>query len=174
MDTFKCKRCGKEFAIEDLIGGYCEECMEKEINEEAVKTSPKESIKKPKKEDDKLRMLSKKYILITIGIIAIILIIIVVVSSKKPKGVGSIGMSPSEYDRIVMGDTITKVNDKITERLTVGDYPKVVSTVSEKKDGDKTIIVYRYEGENGGYALITVEKELFIETVISKENHGLK
>ena len=110
--------------------------------------------------------------LIIIGIITIIILI--------PKlGVGSGGISLTEYNKIEMGESNFGLEEIIAPNHEWDhNYSKYVEEISKTTENHKYIVVNKYYGENGGYAIITLEKDLstsFSRLVVTKkENFNLK
>lgn len=129
----------------------------------------------------------KKKILISIIVIlilAICLLLFVFPKNKRNKGVGTAGISKKEFDEIVIGKTtqfeLNKIIDNNDEWENDDIYAKCVEEISKSKEDKKYIYTYKYYGENGGYAIITLQADYsngyFYNDVIvtKKENFGLK
>lgn len=78
--------------------------------------------------------------------------------SNNELSCGDAGISIEEFNKIKIGDTQTTVDKVIDNNDNWNNdeiYNKCVEKISEKKDDKKYSYVYKYIGENGGYALIT-------------------
>lgn len=110
--------------------------------------------------------------LIIIGIITIIILI--------PKlGVGSGGISLKEYNKIQLGETNFGVEEIVAPNHEWDfEYSKYVEQISTSTENHKYIVINKILGENGGYAIITYEKDFKVPfsslVVIKKEQFDLK
>lgn len=115
--------------------------------------------------------------LIIVGIIIGITTIIILITKS---GVGSGGISLKEYEQIQVNETtIFGVEDIIAPNNEwIGNRSKYVEEISNSTEDHKYTIINKYYGENGGYALITLQQDLTKSftrlTVIKKENFNLK
>lgn len=110
--------------------------------------------------------------------------IIIIVSSNKNHGVGTAGISKEEFDEIIIGKTtnfeLDSIIDKNNEWFDDEVYEKCVEQIEESKENHKYTYVYKYYGEKGGYAIITLQADYsngyFYNDVIviKKEKFGLK
>ena len=126
----------------------------------------------------------KKKVLISIIAILVSAICILLFIFPKNKGVGTAGISKKEFDKIVIGKTtqseLNKIIDNNDEWENDDIYVKCVEEISNSKEDKKYIYIYKYYGENGGYAIITLQADYsngyFYNDaiVIKKENFGLK
>lgn len=117
-------------------------------------------------------------------LLIIILIIIGISINKDSNGVGSAGISKEEFDEIKIGSTtnfeLNSIIDKNDEWDNDEIYSKCVEQIEEKKENSKYTYIYKYYGEKGGYAIITLQADYsngyFYNDVIvvEKENHNLK
>ena len=118
-------------------------------------------------------------------IIAVAIILLFVISFMlKVGGVGSAGISKAEFDEIIVGETtnfeLNSIIDKEDEWHNDFIYKRCVEQISEEKENSKYTYIYKYYGERGGYAIITLQSDYangnFYNDVIviEKENHGLK
>lgn len=113
-------------------------------------------------------------------IIALIIIGITTIIILIPKeGVGSGGISLVEYNKIEMGESNFGLEEIIAPNHEWDhNYSKYVEEISKTTENHKYIVVNKYYGENGGYAIITLEKDLstsFSRLVVTKkENFNLK
>lgn len=127
------------------------------------------------------------WLIISITIIALTLIIVFFNQSHNNSsdyGVGSAGISLEEFEKITIGSTtmwdISNIIDKNDEWNNNDIYNKVVEEIEDSKSEHIYKHVYKYLGENSGYALITFEADYsngyfyndFIVT--KKENFNLK
>ena len=105
-------------------------------------------------------LLKKWWFWLIIIVILLIIIAILFFSLYKNDGVGTAGISKEEFDEISLGMTQLEVNsiiDKLDEWDNDEIYDKCCQEISNtKKDGIYTY-VYKYQGENSGYAIITYE-----------------
>lgn len=102
----------------------------------------------------------------------------------KIGGVGSAGISKKEFDEIVVGETtnfeLNSIIDKDDKWHNDFIYHRCVEQISEEKEELKYTYTYKYYGEKGGYAIITLQSDYtngnFYNPVIviEKENFGLK
>ena len=109
-----------------------------------------------------MRELIKKWwfwLIILIGII----ILSIVVFSNKDEGVGTAGISKSEFNEIEVGKTtnfgLSKIIDKNNEWDNDLVYQKCVEKIEESKEDKKYTYVYKYLGEKSGYAIITLQSD---------------
>lgn len=117
-------------------------------------------------------------------LLIIILIIIGISINKDSNGVGPAGISKEEFDEIKIGSTtnfeLNSIIDKNDEWDNDEIYSKCVEQIEEKKENSKYTYIYKYYGEKGGYAIITLQADYsngyFYNDVIvvEKENHDLK
>lgn len=158
----------------------CTECG-KEINEEA-RTCPNCGAKLKTNINNILKQWWF-WLIIVLTIISVVLIIIFK-NSNKNESVGTAGISKEEFEEIQVGKTtnfeLNRIIDKNDEWNNDDVYDKCVEEVSKSKDNKKYTYVYKYYGEKGGYAIITLQTDYSngqiynSVVVINKENHGLK
>lgn len=112
------------------------------------------------------------------------ILIIILLTQIKEKGVGTAGISIEEFEKITLGMTQSNVNtiiDKLDEWDNDETYNKCCEEISSSnRDGIYTY-VYKYYGEQNGYAIITYEVDyskgyygLEYPKVIKKEKYNLK
>lgn len=128
----------------------------------------------------------KKWLLWLIILLLIIgiTLISIIASKNKNQGVGTAGISKEEFDEIIIGKTtnfeLNSIIDKNNEWFDDEVYEKCVEQVEESKENNKYTYVYKYYGEKGGYAIITLQADYsngyFYNDVIviKKEKFGLK
>ena len=128
----------------------------------------------------------KKWLLWLIILLLIIgiTLISISVSKNKNQGVGTAGISKEEFDEIIIGKTtnfeLDSIIDKNNEWFDDEIYEKCVEQIEESKENRKYTYVYKYYGEKGGYAIITLQADYsnghFYNDVIviKKEKFGLK
>lgn len=129
-------------------------------------------------------IIKNKQFWIIILVLIIIAIIIGISINKISNGVGSAGISKEEFDEIKIGNTtnfeLNSIIDKNDEWDNDEIYSKCVELIEEKKEDSKYTYIYKYHGEKGGYAIITLQADYsngyFYNDVIvvEKENHNLK
>lgn len=95
-------------------------------------------------------------------------------------GVGSGGISLEEYNKITIGTTdedLEKIVAPNREWL-LKDLDKYIEIISTSKDGLIYTEVRKIKGENGGYAIITLQRDFKISLssykVVKKEQFDLK
>lgn len=131
-----------------------------------------------------MKDITKKWWFWVIILIVLILIILtVVLLSNTPKGVGTGGISKEEFDEIKIGETtnfeLNSIIDKNDEWNNDEIYNKCVEQIGEEKEDSKYTYIYKYYGEEKGYAIITLQADYSNGnyyndvTVIKKENFGL-
>ena len=98
-------------------------------------------------------------------ILAIILaiILIIIFTNNNVDGVGTAGISKEEFDKIEVGKTtnfeLNSIIDKKDEWNDDEIYDKCVEQIGEEKDNSKYTYIYKYYGENSGYAIITLQAD---------------
>lgn len=132
----------------------------------------------------KMKNIVKKWwIWVTIVLITVVIIIFLVIQNKD-KGVGTAGISNEEFEEIKIGKTtnfeLSNIIDKNDEWDNDEIYNKCVEKIEESKEDKRYTYVYKYYGEKGGYAIITLQADYsngyFYNDVIviKKENFNLK
>ncbi len=119
-------------------------------------------------------------------LIVIILSIIVSISiymNNKLTGVGTAGISKEEFDKIEIGETTNFELNNIIDQNNEWDndeiYERCVEKIREEKEDHKYTYIYKYYGEEKGYAIITLQADYSNGyyyndvIVIKKENVGL-
>ena len=116
-------------------------------------------------------------------VIIFIIATVIVFMDKGTKGVGTAGISKEEFDKIQVGKTtnfeLDDIIDKNEEWNNDEVYKKCVEQIGEKKEDSKYTYIYKYYGENKGYAIITLQADYTNGyyyndvIVIEKENFGL-
>lgn len=116
--------------------------------------------------------------------VTLICIIIFAFSKDTNKGVGTAGISKEEFEQIEIGKTtnfgINKIIDKNGEWDDDEIYEKCVEQIGESKEDSKYTYIYKYYGEKGGYAIITMQADYSNGysyndvLVIKKEQFNLK
>lgn len=122
------------------------------------------------------------FCLIIIVILAIIIFVTVSINNTSA-GVGTAGISKEEFDEIEVGKTtnfgLNSIIDKNDEWNNDEIYDKCVEQIGEEKEDSKYTYIYKYYGEEKGYAIITLQADYsngnFYNdvVVIKKENFGL-
>lgn len=101
--------------------------------------------------------------LIILLIVTLIYITIFVFSKDTNKGVGTAGISKEEFEQIEIGKTtnfgVNKIIDKNGEWSDNEIYKKCVEQIEESKEDSKYTYIYKYYGEKGGYAIITMQAD---------------
>ena len=120
--------------------------------------------------------------LILVTFIFIILLLIFILNNNS--GVGTAGICKDEFDEITIGSTTNfELNSIIDQKDEWNDdtvYNRCVEKISESSENHIYTYVYKYYGEKGGYAIITLQADYtngyFYNDVIvtKKENHNLK
>lgn len=128
------------------------------------------------------KLIKKWWFWSIIGTILIIGVIVLTVNANK--GVGTAGISLEEYEQIQLGMTQFEVNSIIDAKDEWEDdniYDKCSKKISENKKNGVYTYVYKYFGENEGYAIITYEVDysegfygMKYPEVIKKEEYNLK
>lgn len=126
----------------------------------------------------------KKWWLWTIIVVVAIILLFVILFMLKIGGVGSAGISKAEFDEIIVGETtnfeLSSIIDKDDKWNNDFIYNRCVEKISEEKEYLKYTYTYKYYGEKGGYAIITLQSDYtngnFYNpvVVIKKENFDLK
>ena len=129
-------------------------------------------------------MVKKWWFWLTIALIIMLLIIVFLITLNKDKGVGTAGISKSEFDEIRIGNTtnfdLSNIIDKNNEWNNDEIYDKCVEKIDESNEDKKYTYVYKYYGEKGGYAIITLQADYSNGyyyndvVVIKKEKFNLK
>lgn len=122
--------------------------------------------------------------LITLLVATLICITIFVFLNSTNESVGTAGISKEEFEQIEIGKTtnfgINKIIDKNGEWDNNEVYNKCVEKIGESKEDKKYTYIYKYYGEKGGYAIITMQADYsngyFYNDVlvIKKEQFNLK
>ncbi len=131
-----------------------------------------------------MKELIKKWWFWLIIVIVVTIIISIIIVSLTKKGVGTAGISLEEYDEIEIGKTtnfkLNSIIDKNDEWDNDKVYNKCVEAIGEEKEDKKYTYIYKYYGEKGGYAIITLQADYsngyFYNdvVVIKKEKFNLK
>lgn len=121
--------------------------------------------------------------IIFIFLIAIVISLLFIYNTDN-NGVGTAGISKDEFEKIQIGNTTNYELNSIIDENNEWDndeiYNKCVEEISEKKEDSKYTYTYKYYGEKGGYAIITLQADYsngyFYNDVIviEKQNFGLK
>lgn len=131
------------------------------------------------------KMYRKWYlILIILAIIIAIITCTILLTTRTPNGIGSAGISKEEFEEIEIGMDNFEVNaiiDKLDEWNDDEVYEKACEEVEKTKNESVYKYIYKYNGENSGYALITFEVDysdgvygLDYPEVVKKEQVNLK
>ena len=117
-------------------------------------------------------------------IILLSIIVLLLSACSSNEGVGTAGISKEEFEKINVGSTTNyQLNSIIDEKNEWHDnkiYEKCVEEISYSKENSIYTYVYKYYGEKGGYAIITLQADYsngyFYNDVIvtKKENFNLK
>ena len=132
-----------------------------------------------------MKNLIKKWQFWIIAIILVIAIIFATILLKNENnGVGTTGINKQEFDEIKIGVTtnfeLNSIIDKNNEWHDNDIYEKCVEQIGESKEDKKYTYIYKYYGEKGGYAIITLQADYSNGyyyndvVVIKKENFNLK
>lgn len=123
------------------------------------------------------------------GIIVCICVISILIftmffNKGDKQGVGTAGISLKEFEEIQIGKTtnfgLSSIIDKNDEWDNNDIYAKCVEEIEKSKEDSKYTYVYKYYGEKGGYAIITLQADysngyLYNDVVvIKKEKFNLK
>jgi hypothetical protein len=121
--------------------------------------------------------------LVIVLILALIIFTVILLNSSND-GVGSAGISKEEFNEIIVGQTtnfeLNSIIDKNDEWNEDEVYDKCVEEIENFKKDNKYTYVYKYYGEKGGYAIITLQADYSNGyyyndvVVIKKENFNLK
>jgi hypothetical protein len=121
--------------------------------------------------------------LVIVLILALIIFTVILLNSSND-GVGSAGISKEEFNEIIVGQTtnfeLNSIIDKNDEWNEDEVYDKCVKEIENFKKDNKYTYVYKYYGEKGGYAIITLQADYSNGyyyndvVVIKKENFNLK
>lgn len=123
--------------------------------------------------------------LIVVCVFVVIIVFFVILDKKDIKqGVGTAGISIEEFEKIEVGKTtnfeLSSIIDQNDEWNNDEIYAKCVEQIGEEKEEKKYTYTYKYYGENGGYAIITLQADYsngyFYNDVIviKKEKFNLK
>ena len=117
-------------------------------------------------------------------ILILIIVIAIIFLLNNSDGVGSAGISKEEFEKITVGKTtnfeINRIIDPEHEWANDEIYKKCVEELEKSRENDKFIYKYKYYGEKGGYAVITLQADYSNGyyyndvVVIKKEQFGLK
>lgn len=128
-------------------------------------------------------LIKKWWFWVIVALLTIITTIIIFLVNKND-GVGSAGISIDEFEEINLGMTQFKVNsiiDKLDEWDNDNTYYKCCEEISESSKDSIYTYVYKYYGEQNGYAIITYEVDYSEENyrlkypeVVKKEKYNLK
>lgn len=120
---------------------------------------------------------------ILIVIILVTTIFAIIYINNKPTGVGPAGISKEEFDEIEIGKTtnfeLNSIIDQNDEWDNDGIYERCVEQIGEEKEEHKYTYIYKYYGEEKGYAIITLQADYSNGyyyndvIVVKKENVGL-
>ena len=133
---------------------------------------------------EKKKMFYKKWwFWILIVIILVIIVFISIYMNNKSTGVGTAGISKEEFDKIEIGKTTNFELNNIIDQNNEWDndeiYERCVEKIREEKEDHKYTYIYKYYGEEKGYAIITLQADYSNGyyyndvIVIKKENVGL-
>ena len=108
-------------------------------------------------------LIKKWWFWIILVIVCICIISIMLFNKSNKKGVGTAGISLQEFEEIQIGKTtnfeLNSIIDKNDEWENNDIYAKCVEKVEESKEDSKYTYVYKYYGEKGGYAIITLQAD---------------
>lgn len=122
--------------------------------------------------------------IVIVGLLIFVIGLTITINKIKSQGVGTAGISKEEFDKIKIGSTtmweISKIIAPNKEWNDNDIYNKVVTEIEDSQKNYIYTHVYKYLGENGGYALVTFEADYsngyfyndFIVT--KKENFDIK
>ena len=135
------------------------------------------------KEKKEKTFYKKWWFWLLIGIILVTTIFLVIYINNKPIGVGTAGISKEEFDKIEIGKTtnfeLNSIIDQNNEWNNDEIYERCVEQLEEKKEEHKYTYIYKYYGEEKGYAIITLQADYSNGyyhndvIVVKKENVGL-
>lgn len=131
-----------------------------------------------------MKELIKKWWFWLMVVFTIIIVLVIFLIINKKESIGTAGISKEEFDEINLGMTQFEVNsiiDKLNEWDDDEVYNRCCQEISSTNKDGIYIYVYKYLGENSGYAIITYEVDysngyygLQYPTVTERENHNLK
>ena len=131
-----------------------------------------------------MKKIIKKWWIGAIAIIVLTIAISVFMGGSSTEGVGTAGINNQEFRKIEVGKTTSyELNEIIDKKNEWNDEEvrnKCIEKVEEKKENGKDTYVYKYYGERGGYALITLQANSLNEEgnnnliVTNKESFDLK
>lgn len=129
-------------------------------------------------------LIKKWWFWLVIVLMFILITSTVILLNSKDNGVGSAGISKEEFDEIIVGETtnfeLNSIIDKNDEWNEDEVYNKCVEEIENSKENHKYTYVYKYYGEKGGYAIITLQADYSNGyyyndvIVIKKEKFNLK
>lgn len=129
-------------------------------------------------------LIKKRWFWLVIVLLFILITSTVILLNGKDNGVGSAGISKEEFDEIIVGETtnfeLNSIIDKNNEWNEDEIYNKCVEEIENSKKDHKYTYVYKYYGEKGGYAIITLQADYSNGyyyndvIVIKKEKFNLK
>lgn len=130
------------------------------------------------------RLIKKWWFWLVIVLIFALIILVEILFNSSNNGVGSAGISKEEFNEIVVGQTtnfeLNSIIDKNDEWDEDEVYDRCVEEIGISKKDNKYTYVYKYYGEKGGYAIITLQADYSNGyyyndvVVIKKENFNLK
>lgn len=126
----------------------------------------------------------KRWFWLLILLVIIIIVIILFIIKSNSRGIGTAGISKEEFEKIEFGMDQFEVNsiiDELEEWNNNEIYEKACYEISNERKDSVYTYVYKYIGEENGYALITFEVDysngayiLKYPEVIKKEQFDLK
>ncbi len=133
--------------------------------------------------DNQNKLIYKKWwFWLLIVIILVTSIFVVIYINNKPIGVGTAGISKKEFDEIKIGKTTNFELNGIIDQNDEWDneeiYERCVEQLGEEKEEHKYTYIYKYYGEEKGYAIITLQADYSNGyyyndvIVVKKENVG--
>lgn len=129
-------------------------------------------------------IIKKWWFWLTGALIFVLVISVAILLNGRDNGVGSAGISKEEFDEIIVGKTtnfeLNSIIDKNDEWNEDEIYDNCVEEIETSKEDHKYTYVYKYYGEKGGYAIITLQADYSNGyyyndvIVIKKEKFNLK
>ena len=125
-----------------------------------------------------------KYFIIAIIFVTLFILALIILFANNSKGVGAAGISIQEFEKIQLGMTQFEVDSIIDEKDEWDNdeiYDKCCEEISTSNENSVYTYVYKYYGENKGYAIVTYKVDysdgtfsLKYPEVIKKEQFNLK
>lgn len=132
-----------------------------------------------KMEKESKKVFQKWWFWLILILVIIIILLIFLLLKKDNEGIGTAGISKKEFEEIRTGMSQFEVNS-IIDKLDEWDNDEIYKNSCEEIEKSTENHIYKYYGENGGYAIITYtadysKGDLFVlPQVTKKEQFGLK